>query len=137
MASASTVKKDPQGNKLYFFSRYFEEGTSGVELFAQNLTWIEGAYCFPPIPMIGMVLKFLREQKKDVVMIIPSTNAPWVNLVSAHMVDLLEISKPFQKTQFSVLNQSGKRIPKKYPHAMIAVKLCFESVPNTLSFLHT
>ena len=64
MASASTAKKDPQGNRLSFFSKFFEESTSGVDLFAQNLTWIEGAYCFPPIPMIGMVLKFLREQKK-------------------------------------------------------------------------
>ena len=69
-------------------------------------------------------------------MVLPSTNASRVNLVSAHMVDLIEISTPFQTTQFTVLNQSGKRIPKKFPHAMIAVKLCFESIPNTLSYLH-
>ena len=69
-------------------------------------------------------------------MILPATNAPWVNLVSAHIVDLMELSKPFQTTQFTVLNQSGKRVPKKYPHAMIAVKLCFETVPNTLTYLH-
>jgi len=86
--------------------------------------------------MIGMVLKFLKEQQKDCVMILPATNAPWVNLVSAHIVDLMELSKPFQTTQFTVLNQSGKRVPKKYPHAMIAVKLCFETVPNTLTYLH-
>ena len=131
-----TVRKDPQGRKLHFFSRYFEELISGIELFAQNLTFIEKAYCFPPTPMIGMVVKFLKEQKKDCVMILPAINAPWVNMVSAHIVDLLELSKPFQTTQFTVLSQSGKRIPKKYPHAMIAVKLCFEEVPNTLSYLH-
>jgi len=78
--------------------------------------------------MIGMTVKFLREQKKDCVMIIPAINAPWVNQVSANIVDLIEISKPFQTTQFTVLNQSGKRVPKKYPHAMIAVKLCFEKM---------
>ena len=87
--------------------------------------------------MIGMVLKFLKEQKKNCVMILPATNAPWVNLVSAHIVDLIEISKPFQANQFSVLSQSGKRIPKKYPYTMIAVKLQFENIPNTLSFLHS
>ena len=71
-------------------------------------------------------------------MIIPAINAPWVNLVSAHMVDLFEISKPFQTDHFTVLNQSGRRVPRirKYPHAMIAVKLCFQNVPSTLSYLH-
>ena len=136
MASAATVRKDPQGRKLSFFSRYFEETASGVDVFAQNLCFIEKAYCFPPTPMIGMVVKFLKEQKKDCVLIIPAINAPWVNMVSAHIVDLIELSKPFQTTQFTVINQSGKRIPKKYPHAMIAVKLCFEKAPNTLSYLH-
>jgi len=136
MASAATVRKDPQGKKLSFFSRYFEETASGVDVFAQNLSFIEKAYCFPPTPMIGMVVKFLKEQKKDCVMILPAINAPWVNMVSAHIVDLMELSKPFQTTQFTVINQSGKRIPKKYPHAMIAVKLCFEKAPNTLSYLH-
>ena len=136
MASAATAKKDPQGKRLLFFSRDFEETSSGINLFAQNLAWIENAYCFPPIPMVGMVLKFLEEQKKNCVMILPATNAPWVNLVSTYIVDLVEISKPFQGTQFTVLNQSGKRIPKKYPHSMIAVKLQFETAPDTLSYLH-
>ena len=137
MASAATARKDPQGKRLLFFSRFFEEPSSGIDLFAQNLTWIQNAYCFPPIPMIGMVLKFLEEQKKNCVMILPATNAPWVNLVSAYIVDLIEISKPFQGTQFTVLNHSGKRIPKKYPHSMIAVKLQFTTIPKTLSFLHS
>ena len=136
MASAATVKRDPQGRKLSFFSRYFEETSSGVDLFAQNLSWVENAYCFPPTPLIGMVLKFLREQKKDCVMILPAINAPWVNMASAHIVDLIEVSKPFQKTQFTVLNQSGKRIPKQYPHTMIAAKLCFKNIPDTLAYLH-
>jgi len=88
----------------------------------------------PTFPNDWDGLKFLLEQKVNCVMILPAINAPWVNLVSAHMTDLLEISKPFQIHQFSVLNQSGKRVPKKYPHAMIAVKLCFDSTPSTLQF---
>ena len=83
-----------------------------------------------------MVLKFLEQQKKDCVMILPTTNAPWVNLVSAYIVDLIEISKPYQGTQFTVLNQSGKKVPKKYPHSMIAVKLQFTTIPGTLNYLH-
>ena len=137
MASAATVKRNPNGKKLAFFSRFFEETSAGIDLFAQNLEWVEDAYCFPPIPMIGMVLNFLRKQKKDCVVVLPAINASWVNLVSAHMVDLLEISKPFQTTQFSVLNKSGQRVPKQYPHSMIAVKLCFENTTTTLSYLHS
>ena len=89
MASAATVRRDLQGKKLSFFSRYFEETASGVDLFAQNLTLVENTYCFPPIPIIGMVLKFLQQQKKDCVMILPAINAPWVNLVSTHITDLI------------------------------------------------
>ena len=112
MASAATSKKDPQGKRLLFFSRYFKEASSGIDLFAQNLAWVKNAYCFPPIPIVGMVLKYLEKQKKNCVMILPATNAPLVNLASAYIVDLVEISKPFQATQFTVLNKSGKRIPK-------------------------
>ena len=104
MASATTVKKNPQGNDLLFFSRFFEETASGVDLFAQNLTWVQKAYCFPPIPMIKMVVRFLREQKKAFMMILPAKNVPWINQVSAYIVELMEISKPFQATQFTVLN---------------------------------
>ena len=108
MASSATAKRDLQGKRLPYFSRFFEETSSGTDLFAQNLIWVRNAYCFPPIPMIGMVLKFLEEQKKNCVMILPAINSSWVNLVSAYIVDLVEISKPYQGTQFTVLNQSGK-----------------------------
>ena len=30
-------------------------------------------------------------------MILPATNAPWVNLASTYIVDLMEISKPFSR----------------------------------------
>ena len=136
MATTANVRKNLEGKKLMFFSRYFDQTAKGTDLFTQNLNWVTTAYCFPPFPMIGMVLNILKHQKKDCVMIIPAINAPWVNLVSAHMVDLFEISKPFQTDHFTVLNQSGRRVPRKYPHAMIAVKLCFQNVPSTLSYLH-
>ena len=84
------------------------------------MNWIMTAYCFLSLPMIGMMLNFFKHQKKDCVMIVPAINAPWVNLVSAHMVDLFEISRPFETNHFTTLNQSGRRVPKKYPHAIYA-----------------
>ena len=46
MASSANVNKDPQGKKLYFFSRYHDLGTSGVDIFAQNLQFLDNIYCF-------------------------------------------------------------------------------------------
>jgi len=136
MASAANVNKDPRGLKLNYFSRYYDPSSSGVNVFAQNVTMLKEIFCFPPFPIIGMVLKYLEQQKVDCVMILPSVNSPWVNLVSSYLVDLMEISVPFDHKTFSVLNNSGKRIPKKYPHSMIAVKLNFSTVSQILEHLH-
>ena len=111
MASAATVKRNPNGKKLAFFSRFFEETSAGIDLFAQNLDWVEDAYCFPPIPMIGRVLNFLRKQKKDCVVVLPAVNASWVNLVSAHMVDLLESLNPFKPPSFLSLINLDREFP--------------------------
>ena len=136
MASSANVNKDPQGKKLYFFSRYHDLGTSGVDIFAQNLQFLENMYCFPPIPIVGMVLKFLEQQQKDCIMVVPAINAPWVNLMSSYIVDLMVLANPFDTKAFTVLNASGKRIPKKYPHAMLAVKLQFSQPCLALKYLH-
>ena len=136
MATSANVKKDPQGKKLSFFSRYHDSQAAGVDLFAQQLHWLKQVYCFPPIPIVGMVLKYLEQQKVDCVMIIPSINAPWVNLMSSYMTDLMVISLPFDVRTFTVLNPSGKKIPKKFPHAMLAVKLQFSKPGSLLKYLH-
>ena len=136
MASAANVNKDPRGRKLNYFSRYYDPSSKGVNVFAQNLTMLKEIFCFPPFPIIGMVLKYLEQQKVDCVMVIPATNSPWVNLVSLYIVDLIEVSLPYDHKTFSVLNNNGKRIPKKYPHSMIAVKLQFSSLSQALKHLH-
>ena len=136
MASATNVNKDPKGLKLRYFSRYYNPTSKGINVFAQDLTKLEGVFCFPPIPVIGMILKYLEQQKVDCVMVIPATNSPWVNLVSSYIVDLMEVSLPYDHKTFSVLNNNGKRIPKKYPHSMIAVKLQFSSLSQALKHLH-
>ena len=35
------------------------------------------------------------------------------------------VSLPYDARTFTVLNPSGKNIPKKFPHAMLSVKLQF------------
>jgi len=41
MASSANVKKDPTGRKLSFFSRYFDIGAKGCNVFNQQLTLLE------------------------------------------------------------------------------------------------
>ena len=135
MASSANVVKDPTGKKLRYFSRYFEQSSQGVNMFAQDLQFLNNVYCFPPLPIIGMVLKYLEQQKIDCVLILPATNEPWVNLVSAYIVDLEVVSKPFCAKAFTVLNNSGKKVSKKYPFSMIAVKLSFKNTSSLLQHL--
>ena len=104
-------------------------------MFAQDLQVLNNVYCFPPLPIIGMVLKYLEQQKIDCVLILPATNEPWVNLVSAYIVDLEVVSKPFCAKAFTVLNNSGKKVSKKYPFSMIAVKLSFKNTSSILQHL--
>ena len=135
MASSANVMRDPTGKKLKYFSRYFEQSSQGINIFSQNLQFLNNVYCFPPLPIIGMVLKYLEQQKVDCVLILPGTNEPWVNLVSAYITDLEVISKPYCTRAFSVLRNSGERVPKKYPFSMIAVKLSFKDTSSLLQHL--
>ena len=76
MATSANVNRDPKGQKLLFFSRYFDPHSKGVNVFAQDLTKLQGIFCFPPIPMIGKLLKYLEQQKLDCVLVIPAINSP-------------------------------------------------------------
>ena len=103
MASSTNVNRDPHGKKLQFFSRYFDPLSKGINVFAQDMTKLQGIFCFPPIPMIAKLLKILQQQQVQCVLLLPVTNSPWVNLVSSYRVDLMEISVPFDHKVFSVL----------------------------------
>ena len=137
MASAANVQKDPSGKKLKYFSRYYDSFTEGTDLFLQNSNHLTNIYCFPPIPIIGMVLKYLQHHRLTCVIILPAINATWVNLVSAYMEDAICIAKPFDSTIFTVLNNQGRCVQKKYPFAMLAVKVNFTIPFKTLKYLYS
>ena len=136
MATKSNVQKDLKGNNLSFFSRYYDPLSKGVDILVQDLTFLQEMYCFPPIPMIGKLLKHFQAQKIKCVLILPLINSSWVNLVSEYIQDLIIVAKPFSGRAISVLNARGKRIPKKYPYAMAAVKMDFTSKSMALKQLH-
>ena len=47
MASATNVNKDPKGLKLRYFSRYYDPASKGINVFAQDLTKLEGVFVSP------------------------------------------------------------------------------------------
>ena len=137
MASAANVQQDPEGTKLRYFSRFYDKNSAGTDLFLQKVDNISHIYCFPPIPIIGMVLKFLEQNKLNCVLLIPAINASWVNLVSVYISDLIMLASKFDPNVFTILNNEGKRVPKQYNCSMIAVKLDFHHPCNALKNLYS
>jgi hypothetical protein len=53
------------------------------------------------------------------------------------MEDAICIAKPFDSTIFTVLNNQGRCVQKKYPFAMLAVKVNFTIPFKTLKYLYS
>ena len=91
----------------------------------RELKTLTNLFCFPPFPVIGMFLKFLQQQKVICVMVVPAVYSPWRNLLEAHVVSEFLLSEPFDKQAFTITHPTGRRVPKWYPHSMMAVLLDF------------
>ena len=107
MASRSNVNKDPSGKNLLYFSRYLDNESKGADLLRQELAHLKGMFCFPPIPMIQKVLKYLEQQKVQCVMILPGTFSPWVNKMTYYMEDYFVLTNSFESTAFTILNHNS------------------------------
>lgn len=64
MALDSNVMKDIHGNPLAHFTPWPSPGSSGVNIFAQDLSSEEEVLCrpyvFPPLPLVGPLVRFLK-----------------------------------------------------------------------------
>ena len=125
MATSANVNVTPSGTPLPFFSRYYDAGSRAVNVFSQVLLGMEAPFCFPPEPIILMLIKLLQAQKRSCVVLVPNINGVWVNLLKLFAVHTMLVSKPFDSRAFTITHPTGKRVPKMYGHAMIAVKLAF------------
>jgi len=125
MATFANVNKDPKGVPLKFFSRYFDAHSQGVNVFSQQLHLLKDLFCFPPDPVIFMFLRLLHAQKRSCVVLLPDVNAPWVNLLRQFSQENFVVAKPYDNRAFTITHPTGKRVPRMYPHAMIAFRLVF------------
>ena len=125
MASSANVNRGLDGKPLKFFSRYYDQLAEGVNVFSQNLSTFKGLFCFPPIPMVSMFLKFLQAQRLTCVVVVPYICASWCNLLHANKVSSFVVAEPYDNKTFSISSADGRRVPKVYNHAMIAVFVKF------------
>ena len=125
MASTANVNRGLDGKPLKFFSRYYDQLAAGINVFSQDLSMLKGLFCFPPTPMISMFLSFLQSQKLSCVVVVPRISASWYNLLQANKISSFVIAEPFDNKAFSISSSDGKRVPKVYKHAMIAVLVSF------------
>ena len=62
MALDSNTMKDPQGKPLRHFTPVRSPGSSGVNMFAQDVSLEVNPYVFPPICLITAVISYLEEK---------------------------------------------------------------------------
>ena len=76
MALDSNARKDGSGNSLPHFTPGTSPGSSGVNLFAQDLTRhaqgpaMRRPYVFPPLILVGPVLRFLASFKQPCTIVV-------------------------------------------------------------------
>jgi len=126
MATYANVNKNLNGEPLFFFSRYYDEKSKGIDVFKQELHSCQEMFCFPPLPMISKVLKHLEQQKVSCVMVLPKIWAPWSNLMNQHKLACFDLSQPYNSACFTVTHAMGKKVPKKFPYVMEVVYLSFD-----------
>jgi hypothetical protein len=118
MATFANVNKDARGAPLKFFSRYFDVHSEGVNVFSQHLQSLEGLFCFPPDPVIFMVLRLLHAQRKSCVILVPAINpSPLVNFLKEHTQATFLVAKPYDNRTFTITHPTGKKVPKLYSQA--------------------
>ena len=71
MATQSNVMKDASGRDLRFFSPLPIEGSSGVNIFSQELSPYENYHVFPSFVLIGPLLRFFQAKYLRVTFIAP------------------------------------------------------------------
>ena len=94
MATDVSAHKVPDGclsagTTLPFFSRYACQGSSGIDVLAQDVGQLPGgglnglAFCFPPVALVGAVVQHLFECHARAVVVVPAIAGPWFPLLSS------------------------------------------------------
>ena len=103
MATQSNVMKDASGGDLRFFSPFPMQGSSGVNMFSQDLSPYEDYYVFSPFVLTGPLFRFFQAKYLHVTFIAPDVfpRKYWWPISNAICVDRIQIRN---KNEIGVLN---------------------------------
>ena len=76
--------------------------------------------------MTPKLLKHLQQQRVSCVLLVPKIWASWRKLLESATLASVIVAKPYEDKAFTITLPGGRRVPKKYPHAMEAVYVSFE-----------
>ena len=128
MALPSNIRNSQDGRDLKFFSPLPFKDSSGVNVFAQNLSPSENYYVFSPFVLVGSLLKFLSSQHIRVTLITPDVSPRQYRwpLLHALKVDSLRIGL---KMQHNIVNfpPNTKQCwhSRPLPWDLYAFRFCF------------
>ena len=125
MASSANVNCSASGEKLKYFSRYYDHFSHGCDIFLQPLHNLEQCFCFPPSPIIGKLMKYFQQQKANCVMVLPKICGSWYNLMKQYCEESFSLCQPFNQHAFTIVSSRGIRVPMRFKTEMIVVKLNF------------
>jgi hypothetical protein len=109
MSLDSNAQKDSDGKALRHFFPWPTANSAGVNLFAQTLQVDDNAYVFPPIPMLGPVLRFLLSSPCRLTIVIPDIfpRRFWWPMVRGHAVDSVRLGLKTQTDSLLFPTRAG------------------------------
>lgn len=133
MASSESAQRDPGSNdRLPFFSQHDCEGSSGVNVLAQDVSRVPGTgvkmfgYCFPPPVMVGIIVQHLAEWQAHAVIVVPDTRAFWFPTVQQASVRSIVVAPSASRGSFQWPSHRGGLQDWQYPKwAMRAYEVNF------------
>ena len=105
------------GSRLPFFTRYACDGSTGVDLFAQDVARVPGetarafGFSFPPTALANPVVQHLAEQQAHAVVLLPSVAGLWGARMGCARKRCVTVASPGDKRVFFVDHQ---RAPQPY-----------------------
>ena len=120
MSSFATTQKDNSGQRLPYFSQYFETQALSTDVFAQDLERHETEQDRDK----GFFLQHLLQCKGWCVVVIPIKPATWTHIMLLGQKDRTLIAKQYQKDTFLMFKQKSlTTFQSKFE--MVAVELDF------------
>jgi hypothetical protein len=128
MALDSNVMKDSSGLPLRHFTPYPTPGSSGVNVFAQDLSQEENLYVFPPFLLIAPLLKFLMGSACVCTVVVPMSDPlpVWWPTLWYHATAHICVGVKSEKGVISLPSKRGFKLDSvglSWP--LLAVRLVF------------